>query len=308
MIKQKAAKLGFDNCGIAEAESLDNEGVLLKKWLSNGCHASMSYMERNFEKRTDPAELFENCKSVISLLYNYFPAESTQYNEHYRISKYAYGTDYHFVIKSKLKSIIKFIKEYRKDFEARAFVDSAPVMDKVWAVKAGLGWIGKNTCLINRKSGSWFFIGEILCNQPLDYNHEIQKDMCGGCARCIKACPTGALTRPYVLDASRCISYQTIENKQDIPGSLKGKLENYIFGCDICQEVCPWNKFSRPHRDPGFRLTQEICGLKKEDWKKMTREEFNRIFKRSPLKRAGFEKIKNTIAFIEQEDSSSGEL
>lgn len=305
LIRLRAAELGFDYCGFARAKSLEKEVTLLKEWIDAGYHASMEYMERNIEKRTNPAKLFENCKSVISLLHNYYPAKSGQNNDSYRISKYAAGTDYHFVIKSKLKEIIKYVKGFRKNFEARAFVDSAPVMDKVWAVKAGLGWIGKNTCLINRKSGSWFFIGEILCNQPLDYNNVIQKDLCGSCTRCISACPAGAITKPYVIDAHKCISYQTIENKQDIPVSLKGKLENYIFGCDICQEVCPWNKFSKPHREPEFNLPEELAGFKKEDWKNMNRAEFNRIFKKSPLKRTGFEKIKNTIAFIEERNSIS---
>ena len=255
-------------------------------------------MENNFEKRTDPRKLFEDAKSVISVLYNYFPKTKIPENNNYKISKYAYGKDYHFVIKRKLNELIEFIKKEAGEIEARAFIDTAPVLDRAWAARAGLGWIGKNTNLITKEQGSFFFIGEIITNLELSYeDHPVPKN-CGHCTKCIEACPTHAL-RPYEVNANKCISYLTIENRdEELPEDLKGKFNDWIFGCDICQDVCPWNQRSKPHNEPEFEPALDLFKLRKPDWENMSEEEFNKIFKDSPVKRTKYKGLMRNIEFV----------
>ena len=302
LIRKKAEELGFALCGIAKAEALSIEKDHLKNWLAKSHHAEMHYMEKHFEKRTNPAKLVPDALSVISVLYNYFPARDVFRNRHYKISKYAFGTDYHFVMKKKLKTLLQFIRSLKEVKNARIFVDSAPVMDKVWAVKSGLGWIGKNTCLINRKEGSFFFIGEIILDVELDYNARIQKDLCGGCTRCIKACPTGALVAPYQIDARKCISYQTIEYKGAYPKTLDLDFKNRIFGCDICQDVCPWNKSSKAHQEEEFLPDDDLVKMTKEDWEQLSAEQFKGLFKKSAVKRTGYEGLMRNIAYVKKQE------
>ncbi|MCD4696522.1 MAG: tRNA epoxyqueuosine(34) reductase QueG [Bacteroidales bacterium] len=304
-IKAKARELGFFSCGISKAEFLPEDAAWLQKWLSEGKHAGMAYMENHFEKRTDPKKLLENARSIISVLYNYAPQSYLTKEANYQVSTYAYGTDYHFVLKHKLKSLISFIESEASEINARAFVDSAPVLDRAWAKKAGLGWIGKNTCLITKKQGSYFFIGEIILDLELDFENELVPDHCGGCTRCIDACPTGAL-KPRDLDAGKCISYWTIENKgESIPEKFKGKFgpkgEEWIFGCDICQSVCPWNRFSEPHNEPEFLLSEALTHMRKEDWESLDEPTFQILFKNSPVKRTKFEGLKRNIRFVGKE-------
>jgi epoxyqueuosine reductase len=258
-------------------------------------------MENHFDKRLDPTKLVDGAKSVVSMLLNYYPEEGIQ-NEDYKISKYAYGKDYHFVIKEKLKALIAYINEKIGEVQGRAFVDSAPVMDKVWAKKSGLGWVGKNTNLINTQTGSFFFIAEIIIDLELDYDGPI-KDYCGTCTKCIDACPTDALSNPYVLDASKCISYLTIELKEQIPKEFKGKMENWIFGCDICQDVCPWNRFSKQHEEKSFEPQAGLKEMKASDWEDISHEVFNTIFKDSAVKRTKFDGIRRNIDFLEKKKS-----
>jgi epoxyqueuosine reductase len=296
IIKQKAKDLGFDFCGVSKADFLESEAIILEKWLSNNYHGKMHYMANYFDKRLDPRLLVDGAKSVISLILNYYPDQKLKEGpEDYKISKYAYGTDYHLVIKDKLKELSDHITSEIGEINARVFVDSAPVMDKVWAQKSGLGWIGKHSNLINREIGSYFFIAEIITDLPLVYDGPI-KDYCGTCTACIDACPTDAIVNAYEVDGSKCISYLTIELKEQIPQEFKGKMENWIFGCDICQEVCPWNRFAKPHKTPEFNLTEEKKSL--GDWKEVTLEIFTKVFKNSPLKRAKFEGLKKNIEFI----------
>ncbi len=253
-IKTRAKELGFYTCGISKASFLPEDAQRLTKWLQDGKQAEMKYMENHFEKRTDPRKLVEGAKSVISVLFNYYPEKQLHEQNNYKISKYAYGTDYHFVLKKKLKDLIAFLNKEVLDLNARAFVDSAPVLDRAWAARSGLGWIGKNTCLITKEQGSYFFIGEIITDLELDYDKKIVPNHCGGCTRCIDACPTNAL-EPYSLDSNKCISNWTIEYKgEKIPEKFNGKFHDWIFGCDICQDVCPWNRLSEPHNEPEFKL------------------------------------------------------
>ncbi|MFO7828176.1 MAG: tRNA epoxyqueuosine(34) reductase QueG [Bacteroidales bacterium] len=294
-IKQKALELGFLAIGFSKAEFLEKESHQLKAWLNSGFHGEMKYMETHFEKRVDPTKLVEGAKSVISVLYNYFPKEQ-QKKDAYQISKYAYGKDYHYVVKEKLFQLLEFIKAETGNVNGRAFVDSAPVMDKVWAAKSGLGWIGKNTNLISKQYGSFVFIGELIIDLKLEYDKP-SKDYCGNCTKCIDACPTNALT-PYRLDARKCISYLTIEKKGELPPELKGKWENWIFGCDICQDICPWNSKARPHNEPQFKLTEKLQYLKKEDWEKLDNTKFKKIFKNSAFQRTKFEGLKRNIEFL----------
>jgi epoxyqueuosine reductase len=297
-IKQKALEFGFYSCGISKAEYLEKDAEKLKKWLTMGNHAEMQYMENHFEKRVDPTKLMEGAKSVISVLYNYFPKASIPEENSYKVSKYAYGTDYHFILKRKLKDLIKYIEELAPNSHSRAFVDSAPVLDRAWATRAGLGWIGKNTNLITKKQGSYFFIGEIITNLELDYNNDAVPNHCGGCTRCIDACPTNAL-EPYTLDARKCISFWTIENKDDsIPENFKSKFDDWIFGCDICQDVCPWNRLSESNNEPEFNPKKEIIKMKKVDWENLSKDQFNVMFKNSPVKRTKFEGLKRNIQFL----------
>ena len=296
-IKNKALEIGFYACGISQAVHLEADAERLRKWLEKGYHAEMNYMANHFEKRTDPRNLLDNAKSVISVLLNYAPKKPIPEIDNYKLSSYAYGKDYHFVIKRKLKQLISFIRDEAGEMNARAFVDSAPVLDRAWAARSGLGWIGKNTMLITKERGSFFFIGEIITDLELEYDNRSVANYCGGCTRCVDACPTGAL-KPYELDANKCISNLTIEFKGDeIPIEFKGKFDDWIFGCDICQQVCPWNRLTEPHNEPEFNPPEELMVMKKLDWEKLRIKEFNELFKASPLKRAGFSGIKRNIFF-----------
>lgn len=297
IIKAEAKRLGFDYCGISKAKFLEEEAPRLEKWLNKNMQGEMQYMENHFDKRLDPRRLAEGAKSVVSLLLNYYPEHQQAENDAPRISKYAYGTDYHFVIKEKCKELIHTLKEKIGDVDGRCFVDSAPVMDKVWAKKSGLGWIGKNSNLITTKSGSFFFIAELIIDVELEYDGEI-KDYCGTCTRCIDACPTGAIAEPYVVDGSKCISYFTIELKENIPTEYKNKMNDWAFGCDICQDVCPWNRFSQPHQEPLFNNETGILNWERKEWLEITEEVFLQIFKHSPIKRTKFKGLKRTLDFL----------
>lgn len=298
LIKAKAKALGFDFCGISKAEFLEEEAPRLEAWLNRNYHGKMAYMANYFDKRLDPRLLVEGAKSVITLILNYYPEKKlSQGDGALKLSKYAYGKDYHFVMKDKLKDLMETISEEIGEVNGRIFVDSAPVMDKAWAKKSGVGWMGKHTNLINREIGSFFFIGEIICDLELQPDGAI-KDYCGTCTRCIDACPTGAITEPYVVDGSKCISYYTIELKEAIPEEAKGKFENWIFGCDICQDVCPWNSFARPHTTPEFNFHPQLEGFTKNDWEEITEEIFQEIFRRSAVKRTKLEGLRRNIEFV----------
>ena len=298
LVKSLAAQFGFDYCGIAAAKELTEDARRLEQWLSNGYHGEMQYMENHFDKRLDPRLLVDDAKSVVSLLYNYFPAERLPEGaEDLKISKYAYGTDYHFVIKDKLKTLMDYIQEEVGEVGGRAFVDSAPVMDKAWAKRSGAGWIGKHSNLINKQNGSFFFIAELIIDLELEADGAV-KDFCGTCTRCIDACPTGAIVEPYVVDGSKCISYFTIELKEAIPIEMKGKFDNWVFGCDVCQDVCPWNRFSKPHQEPLFNLHPDLPFFTNNDWEEITADVFNVIFKKSPIKRTKLEGLKRNILFV----------
>jgi epoxyqueuosine reductase len=296
LVKRKSKELGFDFCGISKADFLEDEAEFLETWLSKNYNGKMAYMANYFDKRLDPRLLVEGAKSVITVILNYFPEEELTQQE-YKISKYAYGVDYHFVIKDKLKQMLHDLQSEIGDFTARVFVDSAPVMDKAWAKKGGLGWIGKHSNLINRQIGSFFFIGEIICDLELNYDGPI-KDYCGTCTACIDACPTDAISEPYVVDGSKCISYLTIELKENIPTEFKDKMENWIFGCDICQDVCPWNSFAKPHNTKEFLPNEKLKEMK--DWEEITQEVFSEIFKNSAVKRTKLEGLKRNIDFIKR--------
>jgi epoxyqueuosine reductase len=282
-IKAESKRLGFLSCGISKAGFLESEAPRLEKWLNHQMNGQMSYMENHFDKRLDPTLLVDGAKSVISLLLNYYPSE-VQNPDSYKISKYAFGQDYHFVIKDKLKELLFSIQTEIGEVSGRAFVDSAPVLDKAWAAKSGLGWIGKNSNLITQKVGSFYFIAELIVDLDLEYDFATT-DHCGTCTACLDACPTQAIVAPYVVDGSKCISYFTIELKENIPTEFKGKFQDWIFGCDVCQEVCPWNRFSKPHQEPLFNPNPEMLGWSKKDWEEITSETFNTVFKNSPLKR-----------------------
>lgn len=297
-IKTQAKKLGFLFCGVSKAEFLEKEAPRLEKWLNDNLNGQMNYMANHFDKRLDPRQLLDNAKSVISVGLNYYTPQKQSDPESPKISTYAYGKDYHDVIKDKLKLLIEFIKSQVGEVNARAFVDSAPVMDKVWAEKAGLGWIGKNTNLINKKKGSFFFLAELILDLELDYDIIPTKDHCGTCTRCIDACPTKAIIAPYLLDAKKCISYLTIELKEEIPTEFKGKMDNWMFGCDVCQDVCPWNKFSVLHNENAFNPPQELMALKAKDWQEITEDVFKKVFKDSAVKRTKFNGLKRNIEFL----------
>jgi epoxyqueuosine reductase len=301
LIKNKAYDLGFMYCGISKAGFLAEEAPRLEKWLNEQRNGKMDYMENHFDKRLNPTLLVEDSKSVISLLLNYFPQEQ-QTDESYKISKYAYGTDYHFVIKDKLKELYQFIHEEIGEVGGRMFVDSAPVMDKAWAKKSGLGWIGKNSNLIHPKHGSFFFIAELILDIELEEDGPI-KDYCGTCTKCIDACPTEAIIEPYVVDGSKCISYLTIELKDAlIPGEFHDKMDNWMFGCDICQDVCPWNRFSKAHNEPAFMPHQHLLDLNKNDWNDLTEDVFRELFKNSPVKRTKYSGLMRNIQTIQSDD------
>ncbi|WP_282159535.1 tRNA epoxyqueuosine(34) reductase QueG [Ulvibacterium marinum] len=296
LIKEEAKRLGFLSCGISKAAFLEEEAPRLEKWLKSGMHGEMHYMENHFDKRLDPTKLVDGAKSVISLLLNYYPSES-QIEDTFKVSKYAYGTDYHFVIKEKLKNLLQFIQEEIGEVHGRAFVDSAPVLDKAWAAKSGLGWMGKHSNLLTQKVGSFYFIAELIVDLELDYDTPVT-DHCGSCTACIDACPTGAIVEPYVVDGSKCISYFTIELKNEIPTSVKDQFEDWIFGCDICQDVCPWNRFSKSHDEPLFHPKAELLSMTKKDWEEITEDVFKKVFRKSAVKRTKFSGLKRNINFI----------
>lgn len=299
IIKEQAKSLGFDFCGISRAEKLVEEEPKLESWLKNGFHGKMAYMENHFDKRLDPTKLVPGAKSVVSLLYNYFPDEQAKPSYH-RIARYAYGKDYHFVIKEKLKILLENLREEIGEIEGRVFVDSAPVMERQWAAKSGLGWIGKNTLLINKQQGSFFFLAELILDLDLKYDGPI-KDYCGTCTKCLEACPTAAILDAGVLDASKCISYLTIELKDAIPAEFKGKMKNWVFGCDICQEVCPWNRFSKKHQEPAFNKTEGVKEVTDREYIEFTEEVFGQLFKDSPIKRTKYQGLKRNIDFIQKQ-------
>ena len=298
LIKQYAAQLGFDFCGIAKAIKLDDDARRLEAWLSKDMHGSMSYMANHFDLRTDPGKLVPGAKSVITLLLNYFPAEQKKTCAA-KVAKYAYGNDYHDVIRAKLNQFLHLIKTQIGEVQGRGFVDSAPVLERSWATRSGLGWIGKNGNLINKQSGSFFFIATLITDLQLEVDDPFAKDYCGTCTRCIDACPTEAILPDKVIDGSKCISYFTIELKDMlIPEGMKGKFDNWMFGCDTCQDVCPWNRFSKPNQEPGFKPIAEIMDFSVKDWEDMTEEKFKIVFKNSPLKRSKFEGIKRNLVFL----------
>ena len=296
MIKAEAKRLGFLSCGISKAEFLEEDAPHLEHYLKNNMNGEMTYMENHFDKRLDPRLLVPGSKSVISVLLNYYP-EETQIEDTYKISKYAYGTDYHFVIKDKLKDLMHFISEEIGEVEGRVFVDSAPVLDKAWAAKSGLGWIGKHSLLLTKNHGSFHFVAEIILDLDLEYDASVT-DHCGSCTACIDACPTGAIVADKVVDGSKCISYFTIELKNEIPISERGKFDDWIFGCDICQDVCPWNRFSKSHKEPLFNPHPELLSMTKKDWEEITEDVFREIFRKSAVKRTRFEGLKRNINFV----------
>lgn len=298
-IKSLATELGFSYCGISKAEFLEDEAPRLEEWLKRNHQGKMSYLENHFDKRLDPTLLVPGAKSVISLIYNYYPEKdlAKENPDTYKIAKYAYGEDYHPVIKDKLKILLQRISDEIGQVAGRAFVDSAPVHERAWAKKSGLGWIGKNSLLLNRSMGSFFFLAELILDLELEYDGPI-KDFCGTCTACIDACPTHAIPEPYVVDGSKCISYFTIELKEEIPISVKGKFENWIFGCDICQDVCPWNSFSKPHSEARFSPPEELENMTRQDWSEITDEVFNRLFDKSAVQRTRYEGLKRNIDFL----------
>ena len=296
-LKTMARKLGFDYCGIAQAAFLEKEARDLEAWLNLGMQADMQWMENNFDKRTDPRLLMPGAKSVISFLFNYYPEKSQDHTDAPKISKYAYGKDYHFVIKEKLGLLLHDLQAELGKFEARIFVDSAPVMDKAWAAKSGLGWRGKNTNLIHPKMGSFFFIGEIICDLDLLADGPI-KDYCGTCTRCLDECPTDALIAPNKIDAGKCISYLTIELRGAMPEWALGKMDDWIFGCDVCQDVCPWNRFSKTHQEKLFEPHEKLLSMDRKQWQEITEEVYAEIFKKSAVKRTKFEGLKRNIEFL----------
>lgn len=299
LIKNEAKRLGFESCGISKAGFLEEEATNLELWLKNDFHGEMSYMENHFDKRLNPSLLVEGAKSVISLSFNYFPSTS-QEEDTYKIAKYAYGEDYHHVIKSKLKELAFFIKNEIGEVSGRAFVDSAPVMERAWAQKGGLGWRGKNSLLIQKNKGSYFFLAELIIDLNLAYDVPFKADHCGSCTKCIDACPTKAILGNNTVDGSKCISYFTIELKNELPTTLKGQFEDWMFGCDICQDVCPWNRFSKPNLEDRFSPHKDLLTFNKANWEEITNETFNVIFKKSAVKRTKFEGLVRNISFLKK--------
>ena len=295
LVKSIAKALGFDYCGVSKAEFLKEDAPRLEKWLNQNMHGEMSYMENHFDKRLDPTKLVPGAKSVVSLMYNYSPETdlSDKNDENFKIAKYAYGKDYHFVVKDKLKTFVQLLEQDIGEIEGRVFVDSAPIMERSWAAKSGLGWVGKHSLLINKDQGSFFFLAELIIDLELEADGPV-KDYCGTCTKCIDACPTDAIT-PYNVDGSKCISYLTIELKDNIPSEFKSKMENWVFGCDICQDVCPWNRFSKPHAEPSFNPNDGLTSMKKENWQELTKEVFQEIFRGSPVKRTKYPGLMRNI-------------
>ena len=298
IIKEEAARLGFMSCGIAKAVQLDDDAVRLEKWLNNGYNSGMAYMERYFDLRIDPRKLVPGAKSVVTLLLNYFPSDQQQPDAP-KIAKYAYGTDYHYVIRDKLNQLLEFISANIGAVDGRGFVDSAPVLERSWAVRSGLGWVGKNGNVLTRQSGSFFFIATLITDLDLIVDAPFVTDHCGTCTRCIDACPTQAIVSPTEIDAGKCISYLTIELKEAlIPETFHNKMEGWMFGCDICQDVCPWNRFSKPNTEPAFTPIPEILNLSLKEWEQMSEETFNKVFKNSPMKRSKWKGIQRNIKVI----------
>jgi epoxyqueuosine reductase len=303
-IKKIANGLGFDYCGIAKAQQLDEDARRLEQWLAKGFNGSMSYMANHFDLRINPTQLVPGAKSVITLLKNYYPSQQQQVSEVPAISKYAYGNDYHEVIRAQLKEFLAEMQDKIGEVQGRGFVDSAPVLERTWATKSGIGWIGKNGNLITKQSGSFFFIATLIVDLELQYDDPFAKDFCGSCTKCIDACPTAAILPDKVIDGSKCISYFTIELKDMlIPESMKGKFENWMFGCDTCQDVCPWNRFSKPHQELQFTPIPEILNFSTKHWEALTEESFKQIFRNSPLKRSGFKGIQRNIKFLKYNDA-----
>lgn len=294
-IKETAALLGFEFCGIAKAEYLKDDAIRLEQWLAKGMQGKMSYMENHFDLRVDPTKLVPGAKSVITLLYNYYP-EQEQKKDAPKIAKYAYGEDYHLFIRRKLNHFFEEIKSKIGDVHGRGFVDSAPVLERAWAQKAGLGWVGKNGNLINKQMGSFFFIASLIIDVPLDYDIQYEYDYCGTCTKCIDACPTDALLPNKIVDGSKCISYFTIELKDLIlPNEAKGKMKDWIFGCDICQDVCPWNRFSQPKKSEEIQPISAVLNFSTKDWEDLTEESFKEIFRHSPIKRTKYEGMRKNL-------------
>ena len=300
LIKAEALRLGFMSCGISKAGFLEEEAPKLEQWLNQGYHGEMKWMENHFDKRLDPRILVPNSKSVVSVLLNYFP-EKKQNKDAPQISKYAYGQDYHLVIKDKLKELNEFIQTNIGKVEGRAFVDSAPVMDRAWAKRAGLGWIGKHSLLLTKGAGSFYFIGEMILDLDLEPDAPTT-DHCGECTRCIDACPTEAIIAPELVDANKCISYLTIELKNEIPNSFSNQMENWAFGCDICQDVCPWNKFSKPHNEPKFEPKEEFLEMNRKDWMEISQDVFSKVFRKSAVKRTKFQGFQRNLSFLQKTD------
>ena len=301
LIKQKAEKFGFQSCGISKAEFLEEEAPRLEAWLNKGYHGEMKYMENHFDKRLNPTLLVDGAKSVISLSYNYFPKVKIDEINNFKISKYAYGEDYHEVIKDILKEMVAELQEEIGEFGFRVFVDSAPVLEKAWARKSGLGWVGKNANLITKKHGSFYFLAEIICDLELEYDLAVT-DHCGSCRACIDACPTQAIVSDRIVDGSKCISYATIELKNEIPDYFNGKMDDWMFGCDVCQDVCPWNRFSAPTLQEKFAPNFQKLNFKKNEWKELTQELFSEIFKKSAVKRTKFSGLMRNISFLPKEN------
>ncbi len=305
MIKEKAYDLGFSFCGVAKAEYLADQAPRLEKWLKAGMHGEMAYLADNFDKRLDPRKLFPGTKSVVSLLYNYYTNLKPQNHRAPRVSLYAYGKDYHRVLKKKLALLLDHIRNEIGDVSGRAFVDSAPILERAWAARSGLGWLGKNATLINRQQGSFFFLSELLLDLELEYDRP-GGDFCADCRLCIDACPTGAIVEPHVIDARKCISYVTIESKGDIPPELAGRLGNWLFGCDICQEVCPFNQQAIPHQEPQFAPRPELLRMTANQWREMTEVQFKELFQGSVVKRTGYDGLKRNLAFLKRESAEDG--
>ena len=298
-VKQATAELGFDYCGIAKAQRLDDDARRLENWLNKGMHGTMKYMENHFDLRVDPSKLVPGAKSVITLLLNYFPSQLQQADSP-RVSKYAYGSDYHEVIRTKLHQLLTKLRTHFGQVNGRGFVDSAPVLERSWAQRSGVGWIGKNGNLINKESGSFFFIATLITDLDLEADDPLVKDYCGSCRRCIDACPTEAIVDERVIDGSKCISYFTIELKEMlIPDSMKQRFNNWMFGCDICQDVCPWNRFSKPTEEAGFKPIPEILNFSTAQWEELSEESFRQVFKNSPLKRSKYQGIRRNLKFLE---------
>jgi len=298
-IKQKALELGFESVGIAQAGFLEDEAKKFESWLSKAYHGKMQYLENHFDKRLDPTKLVLGAKSVISLSFNYFP-KKTQDSDNYKIAKYAYGKDYHFLLKSKLKELMNFILEHVGDVQGRVFTDSAPVLERAWAKKSGIGWNGKHSLIIQKNKGSFFFLAEIIIDLELEYDYPFSTDYCGTCTNCIDNCPTEAILPDRMLNASKCISYLTIELKEELPADMRGKFEDWMFGCDICQDVCPWNKFSLPHQNDFFNPHPDLLNMTKNDWEEITEDIFKNIFKKSAVKRTKYSGLKRNINFLKQ--------